>query len=124
MGVVDQKLDELALGKRLEMGAGVIQRRRGVAVFTKAGEGNRHAVLAEGALVPNRARAGEAKLLALGAKLDQVALRALDSGANPPGACPQRTHPTRFEIGKTAVVGARRREIGGDGGVEHLRELV
>jgi hypothetical protein len=71
MGMVDQKLDQLALRKRLEMGAGVIERRRRVAMLAKPGESDRDAVLAEGALEPDRARAGEAKLPALGAKLDR-----------------------------------------------------
>ena len=55
MGVVDQKLYQLALGKRLKMGTGVIERRRGVARLTKPGKGHRDAVLAEGALEPDRA---------------------------------------------------------------------
>lgn len=97
------------LRKRLKMGTGVVERRHGVTVIPKPGESNRDAVLTESALAPHRARAGEAKLLTLGAKLDRVALGALDGGADSSGACPQRTHPTRFEIGKAALVGARRR---------------
>jgi len=94
------------------------------AVLTKPGAGHRNTVLAEGALEPHRARAGEAKLLALGAKLDRVSLGALDGGASPSGACPQRTDPARFEIGKAALIGARRREAGDGGGGDRLRKPV
>jgi hypothetical protein len=122
VGVVDQKLDQLALGKRLKMGPCIVERgRRGVATLPEPGEAHRDAVLAEGALTADRARAGEAKLLALGAKLDQVALGALDGGAGSRGTRPQRPDPSRFEIGQAALVGGRRRETGDGGLVEHLR---
>ncbi len=121
VGVVDQKLDQLALGKRLKMGTGVVERRRGVAALTKPGDGHCDAVLAEGAPEADRARAGEAKLPACGAELDQVGLGALDGSADRPGTFTQRTHAPRFEIGQAALVGARRREAGDGGGGEQPR---
>ena len=120
VGVVDQNVDQLALGKRLEMGTRVIERRRGIVVLALPSKGDRDAVLAEGALTSDRARAGEAKLPAFGTKLDQVVLGALDGGADALGARSQRPDPSRFEIGQAALVGGRRREAG-DGFVEHLR---
>jgi hypothetical protein len=75
-------------------------------------EGDRDAVLAEGALASDRARAGEAKLPAFGAKLDLVVLGALDGGADSLGARSQRPDPSRFEIGEAALVGRRRYEAG------------
>lgn len=93
MGVIDQKLDQLALEKRLEVGTGVIERRHGIAVLALPSKDDRDVVPAEGALASNWARAGEAKLPAFGARLDLVLLRALDGGADSPGARPQRADP-------------------------------
>jgi len=118
--VVDQKLDQLALRKCLEMGTGVIERRRWIVTIARPSEDDRDAVLAEGALAPDRARAGEAKLPPFGAKLDLVLLRALNGGGDPLGTCPQHPDPSRFEIGQAALVGRRRYEAGDDP-VEHLR---
>lgn len=75
------------------------------------------------AFAPDRARAGEAELSALRTKLDQVVLGTSNGGADSPGACPQRSHPSRFEISQAALVGGRRREADDGGLVERLRQL-
>ena len=124
MGVLHQQFYERIRRERLKISAHVIERWRRQTLIVQPAQRDRHAVLAERSVGPDRAGAGEPQAILPSAQLHGVVRGSLHRRADTLRARPQWADPTLLEVPHSPSKRAGRGETLDDRFVQDARQPI